>query len=664
MKIRKIKLIVAIFIFIGIGLLSMDQANASYTSYDINGMNTSKYPGYKELLQKIQRQYPNWKIKLLYTGLDWNYVIDNESMGHGSSPKSLVYDTYDEAWRCQVPGCKGVKYDVSKRWYCASHQAIGYMMDPRNSLGADYIFQFQDLSSSIGDRNAVKKMTEGTFLYNDSYINAIMEAAQKEGISPFHIISRIKQEQGANGSGAMNGYIYNGVKVYNLFNINVSGNDTEAGLLAGAEYAYNQGWTSVEACIKGGAKFLKEKYINQGQATLYFQKYNVAGKNLFNHQYMQNITAANTEGNEMYKAYSKNGILGSSFEFTIPVYENMPSSAVARPKYVPVQQITTQQDTYIIELNQVIDIQYGYLPSNATNANFSWTATDSSILSVYWNKVRGLKPGTSQIIIRAEDGSAEKRITVIVKPRVQEIKPEYETYIIGVNEVIDINYSYYPSDASNTNFSWTASDASVLSVYWNKVRGLKVGTADIIVRTQDGTVEKRIKVIVTQDGKANITPEREYYTIAKDEVIDIKCSYLPSSLKAQDFTWTASDPNVLRVYWDKVRGLKTGTSQVIIRSLDGTIEKRITVEVQENKTIKITPEKENYTIKENQVIDIKCSYSPSNITAQDFTWTASDPSILSVYWDKVRGLKAGTSQVIIKSLDGTVEKRITIVVTK
>ena len=182
MKVGKIKFMIAIFIFIGIGLLSMNEANASYTSYDINGMNTSKYPGYKELLQKIQKQYPNWKIKLLYTGLDWNYVIENESMGHGSSPKSLVYDTYDEAWRCQEPSCKGVKYDVSKRWYCASHQAIGYMMDPRNSLGADYIFQFQDLSSSIGDRHAVKKMTEGTFLYNDSYINAIMEAAQKEGI--------------------------------------------------------------------------------------------------------------------------------------------------------------------------------------------------------------------------------------------------------------------------------------------------------------------------------------------------------------------------------------------------------------------------------------------------------------------------------------------------
>ena len=668
MKINKIKFMITIFIFLVICLLGMHISNASYTSYDIKGIDTSKYSGYKELLQKIQSQYPNWKIKLLYTGLDWNYVIEQERQGHGSSPKSLIYDTYDEAWRCQEPSCKGVKYDVSKRWYCASRQAVEYMMDPRNSLDAAYIFQFQDLSSSVGDREAVKKMTENTFLYNDSYIDAIIEAAQTEGISPFHIVSRIKQEQGATGAGAMNGYLYRTktgefVKVYNLFNINVSGNDTEAGLLAGAQYAYDQQWFSVEASIKGGAKFIKKQYINQGQATLYFQKYNVVdSSNLFNHQYMQNIRAANDEGNTMYRAYLKNGILSSTFEFTIPVYENMPVLAVPRPQYIPVQKITTEQETYIIGVNEVIDINYGYLPRNASNTDFSWTASNSSVLSVYWNRVRGLKEGTSQIIVKTQDGSIEKQITIIVQPKVQEIIPEQEEYTIGVNEVIDINYSYLPTNAANIDFSWTVSDTSILSVYWNKVRGLKEGTAYVIVKTLDGSVEKRIKIVVQGNTEIQITPENEIYTIGVNEVIDINCTYSPNNVTEQDFTWTAVDSDVLSVYWNKVRGLKAGTSEIIIKSLDGTVEKRITVVVQEDTGIKITPKQEKYTIGVGEVINVNCTYSPNNVTEQDFTWTASDSSVLSVYWNKVRGLKAGTSEIIIKSLDGTVEKRITVVV--
>ncbi|MFR1599500.1 MAG: hypothetical protein ACLSUR_17000, partial [Coprobacillus cateniformis] len=650
MKINKIKFMITIFIFLVICLLGMHISNASYTSYDIKGIDTSKYSGYKELLQKIQSQYPNWKIKLLYTGLDWNYVIEQERQGHGSSPKSLIYDTYDEAWRCQEPSCKGVKYDVSKRWYCASRQAVEYMMDPRNSLDAAYIFQFQDLSSSVGDREAVKKMTENTFLYNDSYIDAIIEAAQTEGISPFHIVSRIKQEQGATGAGAMNGYLYRTktgefVKVYNLFNINVSGNDTEAGLLAGAQYAYDQQWFSVEASIKGGAKFIKKQYINQGQATLYFQKYNVVdSSNLFNHQYMQNIRAANDEGNTMYRAYLKNGILSSTFEFTIPVYENMPVLAVPRPQYIPVQKITTEQETYIIGVNEVIDINYGYLPRNASNTDFSWTASNSSVLSVYWNRVRGLKEGTSQIIVKTQDGSIEKQITIIVQPKVQEIIPEQEEYTIGVNEVIDINYSYLPTNAANIDFSWTVSDTSILSVYWNKVRGLKEGTAYVIVKTLDGSVEKRIKIVVQGNTEIQITPEKEIYTIGVNEVIDINCTYSPNNVTEQDFTWTAVDSDVLSVYWNKVRGLKAGTSEIIIKSLDGTVEKRITVVVQEDTGIKITPKQEKYTIGVGEVINVNCTYSPNNVTEQDFTWTASDSSVLSVYWNKVRGLKAGTSE--------------------
>lgn len=122
------------------------------------------------------------------------------------------------------------------------------------------------------------------------------------------------------------------------------------------------------------------------------------------------------------------------------------------------------------------------MPRNASNTDFSWTASNSSVLSVYWNRVRGLKEGTSQIIVKTQDGSIEKQITIIVQPKVQEIIPEQEEYTIGVNEVIDINYSYLPTNAANIDFSWTVSDTSILSVYWNKVRGLKEGTAYVIVK--------------------------------------------------------------------------------------------------------------------------------------------------------------------------------------
>ena len=336
-------------------------------------------------------------------------------------------------------------------------------------------------------------------------------------------------------------------------------------------------------------------------------------------------------------------------------------------KNIKVEQIIPEQEEYTIEPNEVININYSYLPENASNTDFSWTASDSSILSVYWNKVRGLKPGIAYVIIRTPDGSIEKRIKITVKsPYEIKVKPEQETYTIGINEAIDINCTYTPSNLTAEDFTWTASNPEILSVYWDRIRGLKAGTTELIIKSLDGTYEKKIKIIVKGNSDINteVKPEQETYTIGINEAININCTYTPSNLTAEDFRWTASNPEILSVYWDRIRGLKAGTTELIIKSLDGAYEKKIKIIVKGNSGIntEVNPEQETYTIGINEAIDINCTYTPSNLTAEDFTWTASDPEILSVYWDRIRGLKAGTTELIIKSLDGNYENRIKVVV--
>ena len=293
---------------------------------DYTTLNEEKYPGFKALLQKLKNAHPNWNIKVYYTNIDWENFINEEDKIIYGSPRSLTQYPYLNEWS------KGSeKYDVSQNWYRATKSAIRYMTDPRNSMDEAWFFQFQDVSASSGTKEEVKKMVNGTFLDNDSVVNAILNAAREEGISPFHIVSRVIQEQGANGKGIMNGYQYLGKTVYNLFNINVT--NKISGITEGAKYAYERGWFTPEASIKGGAGFLTTKYIDKGQSTLYFQKYNVINtKNLYGNQYMQNIRAANDEGNRMYKTYKENGMLDSHFEFVVPVYENMPKTVCPRPK--------------------------------------------------------------------------------------------------------------------------------------------------------------------------------------------------------------------------------------------------------------------------------------------------------------------------------------------
>ena len=287
----------------------------------------SKYPGFKQALQQLQSQHPNWILTIKYTGIDWNTALNGEDVLVNGTPKSLTQRTGQ--W---ING--NTEYGTG--WRRASREAIAYMMDPRNSLDETYIFQFQDLTSIAGTYDDISKMIEDSFLTKyqtsstDSIINAILSSSRTYNVSPYHLVSRILQEQGNNGS-SLNGYTYNGRTVYNLFNIGATGNSDAEIIQNGAKYAYDHHWFTPETCILGSASFLNSGYLSKGQTTLYFQKYNVVNKPYYENQYMQNIRAANDEGARISDEYKKNGLINGEFEFVIPVYENMPTSVVPRP---------------------------------------------------------------------------------------------------------------------------------------------------------------------------------------------------------------------------------------------------------------------------------------------------------------------------------------------
>ena len=322
--------------------------------------------------------------------------------------------------------------------------------------------------------------------------------------------------------------------------------------------------------------------------------------------------------------------------------------------------VKTDKSQYTIGTNETTNIKCTYSPSNLTKEDFSWTSSNPDVVRVYWDKIRGLKPGTATVTIKSLDGSYTKTVKVTVTSKNVQVVPEKTSYTIGQNETTNIKCKYTPSSLTENDFTWTSSNPDVVRVYWDKIRGLKAGKATITIKSLDGSYTKKINVTVSkQDVK--VTPEKTSYSIGLNESINIKCTYSPSNLTKDDFSWTSSNPDVVRVYWDKIRGLKAGKATITIKSLDGSYTKKINVTVSKQ-DVEITPEKTSYTINKNDTMYIKCNYSPSYLTKNDFSWTSTNPSVVRVYWDKIRGLKPGTAEIIIKSLDNSTEKRVKITV--
>lgn len=304
------------------------------TSDDLEKIDTQKYPQIKEMIQQLQKEHPNWKFKIFYTGLDWNEVIANEYVGHGTSPRNLVptSSSYEGEWICSV--CGETTYDSGK-WHCASQKALQYMMDPRNSLNSSDIFQFLELTYTDYKIETIQALLKKyDFWNNESYINAIIEASKKYNVNVYYVIARILQEQG-NGSTLVKGEGYNGqyVGVYNVFNIGASGNGKDNVILNGLARAEQEGWTTMEASIDGGVQFISSGYIARGQNTMYLQKFDVddSATGLYWHQYQQNIMAPQNEGTKLKLAFEECESIDEDYTFIIPVYENMPSKASSRP---------------------------------------------------------------------------------------------------------------------------------------------------------------------------------------------------------------------------------------------------------------------------------------------------------------------------------------------
>ena len=333
-KIISIIILILIVICCLIFVWIKESQKQKYVVYNGKNLNESKYPGYKELIDTLQEEHPNWTFTLFYTKLDWEEVITNE--GHKDNteyPTNLIPDSseYPEDWKCEID--KDRTFD-NGTWLCASDKAIKYQMDPRNILNDDNIFQFAELTYVEGAQTeeGINEITEGSFLEGNSIAEALIQAGKNANLNPYFIASRLIQEQGRKGTVLSRGCEYNDTIVYNPFNINAKGNSQEEIIQNAVQYAYGQGWDSLEKALIGGVEFLKEGYINVGQNTLYLQKFDVVNQDdsLYTHQYMQNLLAPQSEANNMQEIYEASDTVDLALNFIVPLYENMPEEISER----------------------------------------------------------------------------------------------------------------------------------------------------------------------------------------------------------------------------------------------------------------------------------------------------------------------------------------------
>ena len=326
---------------------SQGSSDADFESY----MTKQGFPeSYKPYLRTLHEQHPKWIFTAQKLGVDWNTALKEECV----VGRNLVHSSALASWKSMEKGAYdfngGYWYGLDGSWVAASKEIIMYYMDPRNFLNDTYIFMFENQSydPSYQTESGVKTILADTFMSGSytcpdtkkkyTYSQTFMDAAKKSGISPYHLASRCRNEQGVNGAPQSLGTVKGYENYFNFFDIQAYATSTMTAAEMGCKYAkttnptYLLPWTNQYKSIVGGSIFLGTGYITKGQDTLYLQKFDMVdgGNGLYYHQYMTCVFGQANEAISLKNAYSED-ILNSAMEFKIPVYNNMPDKLCPKP---------------------------------------------------------------------------------------------------------------------------------------------------------------------------------------------------------------------------------------------------------------------------------------------------------------------------------------------
>lgn len=289
---------------------------------------------YKPALRELYARYPNWVFRAAVLPMTFAEAVEAESE---VLKNSLNVNDHPESWLSMEYGAYNwttgtyVEMD-SGGWVTPTPEITAYFMDPRNWLEDKYVFQFENqLYSDTHTVEGVKAILPTKY---DAYAEDLLQAAKDANVSAYFLATRMAQE-GTKIDGTWvdpDGVSYEGY--YNFFNYGAYAGSQHGAyhgaVTNGAIYAQKAGWDSPYKCLVGSAQKIGSGYIHKGQNTTYYQKFNVAGENLYNHQYMSNVNAPSSESTIRFNRAS-DAELQNSITFIIPVYKEMPEAVSPKP---------------------------------------------------------------------------------------------------------------------------------------------------------------------------------------------------------------------------------------------------------------------------------------------------------------------------------------------
>lgn len=339
-------------------------------------------------------------------------------------------------------------------------------------------------------------------------------------------------------------------------------------------------------------------------------------------------------------------------------------------KPVIIEKLSFVQDSFNVKRGSTQKLIVLVNPSSLASSDLTWKSSDESIATVdNSGVVKGLKNGQVTITVTSPNGVATSCVVNVVVDSIEVNKIILNTnnITLKIGDTNQIISKVEPETATERDLVWSSSDSSIVSVDNNgKIKGLKVGTVTITVKTKDGRVMETCTVNVSAIKVNEIILNPTRMSLRKGGSGQIVATIKPSNATDKDIVWITSDSSVAKVDSSgKVTGVNEGTATITAKTKDGKVVATCTVNIMTDyvPAKEINLSMDETSINEGTFEQVYATIKPENATERNLIWSSSDESIATVdSTGKVTGISNGTAVITARTEDGSVSSTITVTV--
>lgn len=240
---------------------------------------------------------------------------------------------------------------------------------------------------------------------------------------------------------------------------------------------------------------------------------------------------------------------------------------------------------------------------------------------------------------------------------VEGIELDQEEAQLKKGETLTLTATVIPDAAINKAVTWASSNEAVATVADGVVSAVGIGTAEIVVTTEEGAFADTCTVEVKPIAVTSVALDKNEIELTEGETATLVATVMPADATNKDVVWSSLNEAVATVANGVVTAVAEGTTSIIVTTVDGNLADTCAVKV--NKPVVavtgVTLDKVTllFDLRETDKLtaQLVATVTPEDATDKSVTWASTNVAVATVAEGLVTAVAVGKANITVTTAD-------------